>query len=206
VGGIKHILKNLISVFDWINARQATMRLTTKKLVGMALLIAMAILFRRVLTVHLPVGIVSLAGFPIIMAGFLYGPVSGAIVGAVSDVLGFPLWPTGPYSPFFTITAALTGFIPALFVHKTHASRAISIWTILIAVFTGQFITKVLLVPYFLNILFGVPLMWKAVTNLVVEIIHTPVFALLAQSVLIAYGEMRSSTPVEDARVNIKTS
>lgn len=182
------------------------MRLTTKKLVGMALLIAMAILFRRVLTIHLPIGIVSLAGFPIIMAGFLYGPVSGAIVGAVSDVLGFPLWPTGAYSPFFTLTSALTGFIPALFVHKVRARQQISLWMILIAIFTGQFITKVLLVPYFLNILFGVPLLWKAITNLVVEIIHTPVFALLAQSVLVACGEMRNSSPLEDAKVNVKTS
>jgi ECF transporter S component (folate family) len=180
------------------------MRFTTRKLVGMALFIAMAIIFRRILVIHLPIGIFSLAGFPIIMAGFLYGPASGAVVGAVSDVLGFPLWPTGPYSPLFTVTAALTGFIPALFVNRMRAGRAISFWIILVAIFTGQFITKVILVPYFLNVLFGIPILYKAIPNLIVEIIHTPVFALLAQSVLIACGEMRGSSPLED--VKVKTS
>ncbi len=182
------------------------MRFTTKKLVGMALLIAMAILFRRVLTIHLPIGIVSLAGFPIIMAGFLYGPLSGALVGAISDVLGFPLWPTGPYSPFFTLTAALTGFIPALFIYKARVRQSVSFWLILISIFAGQCITKVVLVPYFLNMLYGVPLLWKAVTNLIVEIIHAPVFALLAQSVLVACGEMRGSSPLEEVKVNVKAS
>lgn len=165
------------------------MRIKPKKLVIMALLIAMAIILRRILTLHFPIGIVSFAGFPIILAGFLFGPVNGGIVGAVSDVLGYPLFPEGPYSPVFTITSALTGVIPVMIL-RMMKKDSVTILMLMISIFIGQFITKVLIIPYFLQILFGVPLIWKMVTNFIVEVIHTQIFALMAQPVLMIYGDL----------------
>jgi riboflavin transporter len=165
------------------------MKFKPRMLVLMALFIAMAVIFRRILTIHFPIGIISFAGFPIILAGLLFGPAAGGLVGALSDLLGYPLFPAGPYSPFFTLTAALTGIIPALLLKKYRGEQA-PFWLLTLAIFAGQFITKVLLVPYFLQIHFGVPFLWKSISNLVVELIHAPVYALLSHAVLGAYGEL----------------
>jgi riboflavin transporter len=165
------------------------MRFKPRTLILLALFTAMAILFRRILNIHFPIGIISFAGFPIVLAGLLFGPAAGGLVGAVSDILGYPLFPAGPYSPFFTITAALTGIIPAL-LFKTFRREHAPLWLLTLFIFAGQFITKVLLVPYFLQLHFGVPFLWKSISNLVVEIIHAPIYALLSQMVLSAYGEL----------------
>lgn len=164
------------------------MKLKPKIIVIMALLIAMAIILRRILTIHFPIGIISFAGFPIILAGLIYGPASGGIVGAVSDILGYPLYPVGPYSPLFTLTSALTGIIPSFIAISIKKKDPVPLWLMVIVIFIGQFITKVLLVPFFLQLHFGVPFIWKSLTNLIVELIHAPMYALLAQPVLMIYG------------------
>ncbi|MDQ7822360.1 MAG: folate family ECF transporter S component [Candidatus Eremiobacteraeota bacterium] len=166
------------------------MRYKPRTLVMMALFIAISILLRRILTIHLPVGIVNFAGFPIILAGFLFGPLEGGLVGAISDILGYPLFPEGPYLPFFTLTSALTGIIPALTVKFSGIRGQIPLWLLILAIFTGQCITKVLLVPYIFSVYFGVPFVLKAAANFAVEIIHTPLYAMLAQPVLMLYGAM----------------
>lgn len=166
------------------------MKLKPRQMIIMALLIAMAIILRRILTLHFPIGIINFSGFPIILAGLLYGPASGGIVGAVSDILGYPLFPEGPYSPLFTITSALTGIIPAFIVMKLKRKETASMWMLVLAILVGQMITKVLLVPFFLQLQFGIPFVWKSPTNFIVEIIHTPMYALLAQPVLMIYGDL----------------
>lgn len=48
---------------------------------------------------------------PIACTGMLFGPVVGAEVGALSDILAYFVKPTGPFFPGFTISSALTGMI-----------------------------------------------------------------------------------------------
>ena len=52
---------------------------------------------------------ISFAFLPIAGGGMLFGPVVGGIIGAVSDVAGFVMRPTGPFFPGFTISAMVTG-------------------------------------------------------------------------------------------------
>ncbi|WP_130861017.1 folate family ECF transporter S component [Bacilliculturomica massiliensis] len=52
---------------------------------------------------------------PLLLAGLLLGPFWGAATGAVADFVGAVVFPFGgAYFPGFTVTAMLTGLIPAL--------------------------------------------------------------------------------------------
>ncbi len=54
------------------------------------------------------------------IAGMLYGPLVGIIVGCISDTVGFMLFPPGmPFNPLYTLSAMLTGLIYGLFFYKT---------------------------------------------------------------------------------------
>ena len=49
------------------------------------------------------------------MAGMLFGPIGGAIVGGLADFVGALLFPIGAYFPGFTLTNALLGALFGLF-------------------------------------------------------------------------------------------
>ncbi len=89
---------------------------STKALVQCALLIAISIVLTHILTISTPVLRINLGGVPILLAGVVFGPIGGAIVGALADVIGGTL---AGYSinPMITIGTSLTGFIMGLCYH-----------------------------------------------------------------------------------------
>ena len=76
------------------------------------LLVGLDILFSRFLFVYTPGNIdrISLQFIPNAFAGFLFGPLYGALILAAGDVLGMLVNSVGlPYSPLFTFSALLRG-------------------------------------------------------------------------------------------------
>ena len=55
---------------------------------------------------------------PISAAGMLFGPGVGAVVGALSDIVGYLAKPTGPFFPGFTISSAVSGIIYGICLYK----------------------------------------------------------------------------------------
>ena len=96
--------------------------MTTKKITTMALFAAISIIATRFLSFMIPLGgfpslSIGIGGIPIMLSGILFGPVSGAIVGGVSDIIGFLINDRGGiYHVGFTINSILTGLIPGLVV------------------------------------------------------------------------------------------
>ncbi|HCW50822.1 MAG TPA: folate family ECF transporter S component [Clostridiales bacterium] len=163
----------------------------TRRLAYLGLLIALSVVLTRFASVRIALlgveGIrIGFGGFPIIMAGVLYGPLAGAAVGAIADVVGFAMSPMGPYMPHFTLTSALTGALPALFISaaRTKAGAPPSLGLLLGAITFGQTITSVLLVPYFLQSLFGMP--WQVILppRLISQAVSIPAYALLLHLLL----------------------
>ncbi len=105
--------------------------LPTKTLVVISLLTGLSIILTRVFSVTVPLaGLPALRiGFgsiPIIISGILFGPLAGALTGAVADVLGFMINSLGgAYFPGFTISAALAGVIPGI-VYKYADNKTIN--------------------------------------------------------------------------------
>lgn len=103
----------------------------TKKIALLAVLTAMGVVLGRfVPMVNLLTSKYEFSFVAVMLAAYLTGPVGGALVGGMIDLIGALLVPTGAYFPGFTITAALTGLVWGFLFYKK-----ISLPRILIACF-----------------------------------------------------------------------
>lgn len=165
------------------------MRLTTKGTVYLAFFVALGVILTRFASIRLTVmGIesirIGLGGFPLIFAGLLFGPAAGAIVGALTDIIGYILSPMGGYMPHFTLTAALTGALPALFLKVGRPLGKPGFFPLLGAILAGEIITALLLVPYFQHLLFGFPYQLIIPPRLVTLAAEVPLYAGMAHNLL----------------------
>ena len=95
------------------------MKINTKTVVISAMLIAIEVVFSRLLAINLLIAKVGLGFAAIVVCAMLYGPVWAALCAALGDLAGALLFPTGAFFPGFTATAALTGLIYGLFLYKS---------------------------------------------------------------------------------------
>lgn len=90
-------------------------KFTTRTLVLSALLAAMSIVLARFCVIWITPSVrVNFGNIPVMLAGLMLGPVAGALVGAVADIVGSTvLSPYGWYAPL-SVGPALIGLIAAL--------------------------------------------------------------------------------------------
>nr|AGF93389.1 conserved hypothetical protein, membrane [uncultured organism] len=161
---------------------------STRKLVYMSFLTALSIILTRILSIRIAIGGVEgirigIGGLPAIFTGVIFGPLAGGIVGAVADVLGYIINPMGAYMPHFTFTAFLTGFIPGAVVFYIFRKKR-NIWIFLLAVGIGQTVSSVILVPVFLNNLFGIPFEATVIPRIITQAINIPLYSYLMKLLL----------------------
>ncbi len=170
------------------------MKFTTRQLVLMALLISITVILTRIASLRIAFagveGIrIGLGDLPIILAGMAFGPVSGGIVGAISDITGFYINPMGYYMPHFTLVRALNGIIPGIMFMLSDKGykRTLYIgWT----VFVTLFITSILLTPYFLQLTFNMPIAVTIVPRIIALVVYTLTFPFIIHALLIRLGMM----------------
>ncbi|MBS7298736.1 MAG: folate family ECF transporter S component [Eubacteriales bacterium] len=116
-----------------------------KKPITLSTAAMMIALYVVLYMVKIPIAVesrVSLTFLPIVIAGYLTGPVTSMLVGAIGDVLGFFLFPSpGGFFPGFTISSAITGLIYGIFLYgapqKSCRLRVIiSTMVVVVAVYT----------------------------------------------------------------------
>ncbi len=151
-----------------------------KKLVYSSFLIALSIILTRLLSLRFAIGGVEgirigFGSLPIIFGGIMLGPLAGGIIGAISDLLGYFINPIGAYMPHFTLTSFLTGFIPGVIIYYVF-NKNISYFSLFIAIATGQIISSVILVPIFLDMLFGVPFKVTILPKIIGEAVNITVY------------------------------
>ncbi|MDD5016244.1 MAG: folate family ECF transporter S component [Atribacterota bacterium] len=164
------------------------MKISSHKVTTMGFLIALSIILTRVASLRIALGGVEgirigLGGLPIILGGIIFGPLAGGIIGAFSDLLGYFINPIGAYMPHFTLTSALTGIIPAL-VLKLGQRDEPNVLELGIAIAVGQVVTSLVLVPYFLHLLFGLPWTILIVPRLIAEPINMVIYTLTISLIL----------------------
>lgn len=93
-------------------------KITLRQLTVSALLIALDVVFSRVLAINTPLMKIGLGFAAVALSAMLYGPLWAALTAALGDLVGALLFPTGAYFPGFTATAALTGLIFGLFLYR----------------------------------------------------------------------------------------
>ena len=127
-------------------------RISTKTLVMASLLIALQIVFTRIISIESGPIRISLGFFPIAVAGMLFGPLGGGFVGVLADILGMLLFSRGNIYFFpFTISEFLYGFGFGLMLHTKRISFCrITVFTII------QFVLLNLLLNSFWNYLYSI--------------------------------------------------
>ncbi len=152
--------KNILSI---VEGGFRDLKFSTAEITKIGLLVAISVVLSRFLSFKMVfMGIegvrIGFGSFPIVFAGIVMGPFAGIVTGVLSDLIGYMVSPLGPYMPHFTFNAALTGFIPALILHNSYIKkRDLSLPYLLIGIGIEEFITVVILLPYFLTSLFGIP-------------------------------------------------
>ena len=150
------------------------------RLVVCAMLTALGVVLGGMLSIPaMPFGSYTLKiGFgvlPVIIAGVLYGPGYGAIVGALCDLLQALIFPKGAYMPWFTIVGMLFGFIPGLFFMKNHKPGFLRI---LLAVAVGQITGSVICNSLLMIWLYGSP--WQIVfARMINQAVMIPLYSVL---------------------------
>jgi len=172
----------------------------TKKLARLSFLIALNIILTRFLSLRIAIGGVegiriASRSRPVIFVGIAFGPIAGGIVGGIADIVGYFINPMGAYMPHFTLTAFLTGFIPGI-VMKIMVGNKNRYWQLLLAIATGQIISSVILVPIFLQMLFGVPIEVTILPKVISQAIMIPVYAYMCR-VLFSYNLINPGKEVE---------
>lgn len=150
----------------------------------MALLAALGAVFSAFLSFELaPTGFkvveVSLTPVPVMLAGVLFGPLAGGLVGFVADTAGFFMGvQTGAYNPVFSVTMALFGIIAGLFYLKSQKSTA---WRMTTMAIVAQVVCSVILNTAFLCIFYPKYFALFAIlpTRAVSALIELPVYAWL---------------------------
>ncbi len=162
---------------------RAWSREKTRRLVICAMLTALGVVLGGLLNIPaMPLGVYSLKiGFgalPVILAGVLFGPGYGAMVGGITDFLQALLFPKGAYVPFFTIVGTFFGLIPGLFFANGQEPK---FGRILLAVATGQLVASVVLNTLLLIWLYSMP--WETfIPRIINQAVMIPVYSLLVYS------------------------
>ena len=131
------------------------MKNNIQKLVLASIFIALAIIFTRLLSIQLGNFLrIGLGDLPILLAGIILGPILGAAVGALADILGFIIAPLGDFFiPGITLSAALWGFIPGIIIRLIFKKK--NIWTILTACVVCGILLDIVLTPLWLSLAYG---------------------------------------------------
>ena len=160
-------------------------RFTTQMLTRMAILIALTIILSRILSIRIPIGgaeglRIGFGPLPVIFAGIFMGPLAGGIVGAIADLIGYFINPMGPYLPHFTLTAALRGIIPGQLIFLASRNRrAVGIPSLFAAATITLIIVDIFLIPYFMEILFGLSRVVIIPPRIIQQASTIPVYTVL---------------------------
>jgi len=138
------------------------LKISSRKITTMGLLMALSIILTRIASLRIAIGGVEgirigLGKLPIILGGIIFGPLSGGVIGAFSDIIGYIINPLGVYMPHFTLTSALSGMIPAFILSLLKRKAEPKTLELGIAITLGHIMISLMLIPYFLNSIFGIP-------------------------------------------------
>ncbi len=125
-------------------------KISTKYLTTVALLTALAVVFKFF---SISIGDTRRYSFlllPIMIAGIFYGPLAGAFTGGLADVIGHLVLPQGMFHPGFTLTAILVGLSSGI-ISKIFSKTNIKNKNLIVSLVSSIF--SFLVVALFLNTL-----------------------------------------------------
>ena len=121
---------------------------------------------------------ISLAHLAIAPTAAFFGPVVASMQGALSDIIGYLLKPTGPYFPGFTLATLLLGLIYGVSLYKTkHTLPRIIATRVIVMILVNLLLNTVCLV-----ILYGPSRLATLPVRVFKNLIQLPVDCILLYS------------------------
>ena len=122
---------------------------STRNLILMAALVAMQIILARFLSIQVSEILrISFESVPVILAGMWLGPLSGAIVALVADVLGTVLSGYGIWFPPIALGPVLVGVISGLstkYIFRSDLSATRDSWKVVLTVVAAGIVNSFLI-------------------------------------------------------------
>lgn len=125
-------------------------KLNTKDFVLISILIGLNVVLARLLSINAWNVKVGFAFITVFVGAYMYGPMGGAIVNGIGDLIGALLFPVGPYYPAFTLTAILVGIVFGLFIKKEY-----KLSSVVIACLINEIILSLFLNTYWISVLYN---------------------------------------------------
>ena len=127
--------------------------LTTRMLVTLALFSTIEVILARfIVPMPSPTMRFSVEAVPIILAGLLFGPLQGAVVGFVGDAVG-TLFSGYGYNPFFAMPPILIGFCAGLL--RPLVQKRMSYLRVLLSFLPAIVVGSVFWQSYWLSFFYG---------------------------------------------------
>lgn len=166
------------------------MRCVLRKIILCGIFAAIGIILgRSFMTVYItPAFKITFDKIPVILAGLWLGPLYGAAVAAVADIVGASMLSSFGWTPLLTVSPVLMGVISGflgMLVKKPDEKPYIIMRTCCVVILT-EALTSVLLQTYFLTLLYGgtyaARLVARAPVSALVSVCETAVIAALELS------------------------
>lgn len=175
-------MKRFISVFS-DSAKELR---KIKCIVVTGMLIAVHVLMSMLIMI--PVGSylkISFSFLALASIGMLFGPIPGAMAGAITDILGFMLAnKTGdPYHPGFTLVQITAGLIYGIFLYRAEVNKFFSA-KCFIAKFLVAVICNLIMNSFFLYQLYDVAFWGGMPLRLVKNAVQLPIDVILMSLIL----------------------
>lgn len=167
--------------------------MSTRSIVQLGLLAAMSIVLTRTLSVAVPIAGVfairlSFGEIPIILGGLLFGPVFGAALGFIADIVGISLFPPPAIFPGFTLSSILLGVLPPLFARLfLKNGQAWNFRRLLVVVLLTDVIVSVGLNTLWLSIMFQKGILALLPARLVARAFLVPSYSLVLHAIIRTY-------------------
>ena len=157
-------------------------RISVRTLTAMALLIAMSIGFSRGLSISTGFVRFNLGSLPVLLAGILFGPWAGFVVGMVADIIGGVLAGYA-INPLITLGAASIGLVGGLGWQKlSHLRTGTRLWcSVLAAHFVGSMVINSLALHIFYGYAWAV-LIARIPNALVLTAVNTVLLRILLEN------------------------
>ncbi len=127
--------------------------------------------------------------FPICFAGMLFGPGVGGVVGALVDIGGYLVKPTGPYFPGFTVSSAISGIIYGVILYN----KKLSMVRVTVAQVIHVIVVGIILNSYWLNLLyFQNGYLATILARLPKELIMLPINIIITYGIFKAFEKVRN--------------
>ena len=157
-------------------------RISVRTLTAMALLIAMSIVFSRVLSISTGFVRFNLGSLPVLLAGILFGPWAGFVVGMVADIIGGVLAGYA-INPLITLGAASIGLTAGL-LWRALPNLRLGLRT-QISVFAGHAVGSIVINSLALHLFYNYPwsvLVTRIPNALVLAAVNTVLVRLLLEN------------------------